>query len=109
MPDLAVIGEKFKISTTADEIEGQIKEVQGAAKAARAVEKARPKLTNVNTTNKDTNVSKRKPKALPKVSVLYNFKSLNTYILAFVSEKSTSGSNYYYNSGCCFSNSRFNS
>ena len=56
MPDLAVIGEKFKISTTADEIEGQIKEVQGAAKAARAVEKARPKLTNVNTTNKDTNV-----------------------------------------------------
>ena len=86
MPDLAVIGEKLKISTTADEIEGQIKEVQGAAKAARAVEKARPKLTNVNTTNKDTNVSTRKPKALAKVSVLYNFKSLNTYILVFISE-----------------------
>ena len=70
MPDLPVNGEKFKISTTADQIEGQIKEVQGAAKAARAVEKARPKLTNVNTTNKDTNVSTRKTKALPKVSVL---------------------------------------
>ena len=70
MPDLAVIGEKLKISTTADEIEAQIKEVQGAAKAARAVKKARPKLINVNTTNKDANVSTRKPNALPKVSAL---------------------------------------
>ena len=70
MPDLAVSGEQFKISTTAEEIEAQIKEVQGAAKAARAVKKARPKLINVNTTNKDANVSTRKPKALPKVSAL---------------------------------------
>ena len=101
MPDLAVIGEKFKISTTADKIEAQIKEVQGAAKAAKAVEKARPKLTNENSISKAP-VSTRKPKAVPKVCVLNNFRSLNTYILAFASEKSTSGSDYYCNSGCCF-------